>query len=128
MDYYNDSKATNVAAAVKAVESFDSGVWIILGGRDKDGDFGALMKAMRGRVETALLIGEAAGKIRSQLNGDFPARDCGQMRSALAFARGAARPGDTVLLAPACASFDMYADYEARGDAFAAEVRRVLGR
>ena len=118
VDYYNDSKATNVDAAIKAVESFDGGLWLILGGRDKDGDFSALAPSLRGRVRELLLIGEAAEKIDAQLGPEFPVRDYGDLAAALRHARENANPGDTVLLAPACASFDQFENYGQRGREF----------
>lgn len=118
VEYYNDSKATNVDAAVKAVESFERGVWLILGGRDKDGDFRALAPSLRGRARELLLIGEAAPKIRRQLGEEFTAVDCGDLAAALSYARAHAAPGDVVLLAPACASFDQFESYGHRGREF----------
>lgn len=116
-DYYNDSKATNVDAALKAVESFDSGLWVILGGRDKDNDFRPLAAPLRERARGALLIGEAAQKIRRQIRG-VPIEECGTLAAAVARAHSRARPGDTVLLAPACASFDQFENYGRRGREF----------
>lgn len=123
VDYVNDSKATNVAAAVKACRSFPSGLWAILGGRDKGSDFGPLAETLRPRARAALLVGEAAGLIRRQLNGAVPTVDAGTVAEALKHACSQARPGDTVLLAPACASFDQYANYIERGREF----RRLVG-
>ena len=118
VDCYNDSKATNVAAAVRACTSFRSGLWPILGGRDKGSDYAPLAPALRGRARAALLVGEAAPLIREQLDGAVPAVDAGTIGAALDHALRRARPGDTVLLAPACASFDQYASYEERGREF----------
>jgi UDP-N-acetylmuramoylalanine--D-glutamate ligase len=123
VDYYNDSKATNVDASVKAVESFAGGLWLILGGRDKGSDYGALIEPLRGRLKRALLIGEAAGKIRSQLEGELPLEDHVTLEQAVAVARREAIEGDTVLLAPACASFDQFESYEQRGREF----KRLVG-
>ncbi|MEZ5396301.1 MAG: UDP-N-acetylmuramoyl-L-alanine--D-glutamate ligase [Bryobacterales bacterium] len=118
VDYYNDSKATNVDAALKAIESFERGLWIILGGRDKNSDYTVLAEPLAGRVREALLIGEAADKIRTQLGGRTPLRDCGTLEQAVRFARKHAAPGDTVLLSPACASFDQFQSYGHRGREF----------
>lgn len=119
VDYYNDSKATNVDAAIKALESFDQGVWLILGGRDKKSDYTELEPVMKGRVKGVLLIGEAAGVIREQLNGSTtPLADCGTLDEAVSSAYARAVPGDVVLLSPACASFDQFANYGHRGKEF----------
>ena len=118
VDFYNDSKATNVAAAVKACGSFPSGLWPILGGRDKGSDFAPLAPALKRRTRTALLVGEAAPLIRSQLGSAVPTVDAGTIQAALRYALPRARPGDTVLLAPACASFDQYPNYIERGREF----------
>ncbi len=123
VDYFNDSKATNVAAAVKACGSFRSGLWAILGGRDKGSDFGPLAATLHSRACAALLVGEAATLIRQQLGGSVPIVESGTLGAALSYAVSRARPGDTVLLAPACASFDQYANYIERGREF----RRLVG-
>lgn len=115
--FVNDSKATNVDAAVKSLVSIDGGVVIVLGGRDKDGDFATLIPNL-GNVRLAVLIGEAAGAIRAALSGHCELADAADMRDAVTRAARAAEAGDTVLLAPACASFDMFENYQARGDAF----------
>ncbi len=121
--YYNDSKATNVDAAVKAVESFESGLWLILGGRDKGSDYTALLAPMKGRVKRVLLIGEAAELIAGQLDHQIDMEDCGTLEAAVELARREAAQADTVLLAPACASFDQFADYGHRGREF----KRIVG-
>ena len=118
VNYYNDSKATNVAAAVKACGSFSSGLWPILGGRDKGSDYAPLASALKARTRAALLVGEAAPLIRRQLDSTVPTVDAGTIRAALDYALSRARPGDTVLLAPACASFDQYPNYIERGREF----------
>ncbi len=123
--YYNDSKATNVAAAAQACRSFASGLWAIVGGRDKGSDFGPLAAVLQGRAKAALLIGEAAPLIRRELNGCVETIDAGTLETALEFAAGRAESGDTVLLAPACASFDQFEDYIARGEAFRRLVREL---
>ncbi len=127
VDYYNDSKATNVAAAAKALTSFRSGLWAILGGRDKDADYTPLNAALRGRTRAALLVGEAAPLIRGQLNGGVPAIEVGTIAAAVALASERSQPGDTVLLAPACASFDQFENYMERGRSFQRLVEGLEG-
>ena len=118
VDYYNDSKATNVDATVKAIEAFEGGLWIILGGRDKNSDYTTLAGPLTGKVREALLIGEAAHKILRQLEGRVPLRECGALERAVRYAREHAVAGDTVLLSPACASFDQFQSYGHRGREF----------
>ena len=115
--YVNDSKATNVASTLVALASFDAPVHLILGGQGKGQDFSTL----RGRAHAAYLIGEAAEQLGREVGGER----CGDLESAVARASGAARAGDVVLLSPACASFDQFEDYEARGRAFKALVADV---
>lgn len=116
--YYNDSKATNVDAAMKALESFDRGLWVILGGLDKKGEYGLLAPLLAGRAKAVLLIGSAAGIIAEQLGGAVRVERCGDLAAAIALASREARSGDVVLLAPACASFDQFSGYEHRGRVF----------
>jgi UDP-N-acetylmuramoylalanine--D-glutamate ligase len=117
--YVNDSKATNVAAAVAALDSFAGGVHAILGGSLKGGDFVGLARAVRERCERCYLIGEAAQRIAQDLaNTRVELVQSGDLEHAVAEAAARARPGQTVLLAPACASFDQFADYAARGERF----------
>ncbi len=117
--YYNDSKATNVDATIKALEAFDGNLWVILGGKDKDSDFTVLREPLRAKARAALLIGTAAPKIARQL-GDcaVPVVECGTLQAAIDQASRRAVSGDTVLLAPACASFDQFDNYEHRGRVF----------
>lgn len=115
--WYNDSKATNVDATLKAIAAFDGGLWIILGGKDKDSDYAPLADALRGKVRGVLLIGAAAQKIARQLEG-LPLHLCGTLDAAVQEAHARAHTGDTVLLAPACASFDQFTGYEHRGREF----------
>ncbi|MFZ5907677.1 MAG: UDP-N-acetylmuramoyl-L-alanine--D-glutamate ligase [Nitrospirota bacterium] len=123
--YYNDSKGTNVAAVIKSVESFSGPVILIAGGRDKAGEFSLLRPLVKQKVKALVLIGEAAGKIRRAL-GDltrtFMARDLGE---AVQISRDIAAPGDVVLLSPACASFDMFDNFEDRGRKFKAFVSEI---
>lgn len=124
--YYNDSKATNVDATIKALESFEGGLWVILGGKDKNSDYTTLRALLHSRAKAALLIGAAADKIESHLRGCVPVERCGDLRTAILLARAGAQPGDTVLLAPACASFDQFTGYEQRGRVFK-EIVNSLG-
>ncbi len=118
VDYYNDSKATNVDSAVKAVEAFDGPLWVILGGKDKGSDYAPLAAALAGKARAALLIGAAAPLIAEKLRGVVPVVECGTLERAVQAAFREAAPGDTVLLAPACASFDQFRNYEHRGEVF----------
>jgi UDP-N-acetylmuramoylalanine--D-glutamate ligase len=123
--YFNDSKATNILSARKSVESFPGPVLLILGGRYKGGDFADLAPALRDHGKAVLAIGEAQERIEASLRGVLPVHACETLPEAVAQARALAVPGDTVLLAPACSSFDMFPDYAARGQAFKEEVRRL---
>jgi UDP-N-acetylmuramoylalanine--D-glutamate ligase len=116
--YYNDSKATNVDATLKAVEAFTGGVHLILGGKDKGSDYRVLEPLLRQRVKTVITIGSAAEKIERQLDGVVKIERAETLQRAVAFAHEAAVAGDTVLLAPACASFDQFENYEQRGRVF----------
>ncbi len=116
--YYNDSKATNVDAAIKALEAFTGGVHLILGGKDKGSDYRVLEPLLRERVKTVITIGSAAEKIERQLDGMVKIERAGTLERAVALAQKTATPGDTVLLAPACASFDQFENYEQRGRVF----------
>ncbi len=125
VDYINDSKATNVAAAVASIRSVAGGLVLIAGGDGKGAEFDALRDAVRGRLRCAVLIGADAAKIRSALGSAAPVHMADDLSSAVRAAAGYAEPGDTVLLAPACASFDQFANYMARGDAFCRAVREL---
>ena len=118
VSYYNDSKATNVDATMKALESFDGGLWVILGGKDKNSDYTTLRSLLHTRAKAVLLIGAAAEKIENHLRGCVRIERCGDLRTAVLLAGGEAQFGDTVLLAPACASFDQFTGYEQRGRIF----------
>jgi UDP-N-acetylmuramoylalanine--D-glutamate ligase len=122
--YVNDSKATNVASAVVALASFPPGtVHAILGGRGKGSDYRPLARAVAESARAAYLVGEAAHEIRSALDEDTTTIvDAGDLAAAVEAARAAARPGDVVLLSPACASYDQYRSFEERGDHFRALV------
>ena len=125
--WYNDSKATNVDATLKAIAAFPGGLWVILGGRDKDADYSALAGPLKEKAHAALLIGAAAGKIEGQLRGSVPMISCGTLEAAVREARGRAVSGDTVLLAPACASFDQFENFEHRGREFKRLVNELGG-
>jgi UDP-N-acetylmuramoylalanine--D-glutamate ligase len=125
VQYFNDSKATNVDATIKSLEAFPGGICLIAGGRDKGGDFGALRPLVSKRVKHVILIGEAAGKIREALAGTVEMSEAASLPEAVAACRRLARRGDVVLLAPACASFDMFQNYEQRGRVFKEAVRSI---
>ena len=118
VDFYNDSKATNVDATAKAIAAFDSGIHLILGGKDKGSDYTQLATLLRARVRAVYTIGAAAAKIESQLRGVVSIESCETLDNAVVAAASAARPGEVVLLAPACSSFDQFESYEHRGRAF----------
>jgi len=118
VEYYNDSKATNVDATAKALAAFPSGIHLILGGKDKGSDYRELEQLLRSRVKAVYTIGSAAAKIESQLRGTVPLLSCETLAVAVNAAGSAAHPGDVVLLAPACSSFDQFENYEQRGRAF----------
>jgi len=127
VDYYNDSKATNVDATIKALESFPANIHLIIGGKDKGSDYTVLNDLLRQRVKRVYTIGAAAAKIESQI---APSKDEGvevihaeTLENAIRKANAAALPGDVVLLAPACASFDQFKNYEQRGQVFKEIVR-----
>ena len=122
VDYYNDSKATNVDATIKAIESFPANIHLILGGKDKDSDYTVLNDLLRKRVKRVYTVGAAAAKIESQIvssNNGGPEIDHAEtLEAAVRHAAEVAKPGDVVLLAPACASFDQFRNYEHRGKVF----------
>jgi UDP-N-acetylmuramoylalanine--D-glutamate ligase len=123
--YVNDSKATNVASAVRGIEAFQGGVHAILGGSLKGGGFEGLRGAVAERCRACYLIGEAAERLENDLAGAAPLRRCGDLERAVAAASATASPGDIVLLSPACASYDQFRDYEERGERFRALVARA---
>jgi len=116
--WYNDSKATNVDATLKALVAFPGGLWVILGGKDKNSDYRPLAAALKEKSRGALLIGAAADKIEDHLHGEVPTVKCWTLEAAVLHARASAHAGDTVLLAPACASFDQFENFEHRGREF----------
>ena len=126
--YYNDSKATNVDATLKALDSFPGRVLIILGGKDKDSDYTQLRTALLEKAILALLIGAAAEKIESQIEGSVAIRRSGTIENAVDTAFHSAHAGDVVLLSPACASFDQFQNFEHRGRVFKELVHQLEKR
>ena len=118
VEFYNDSKATNVDATAKAIAAFSGGIHLILGGKDKNSDYTQLAQLLRARVRAVYTIGSAAAKIESELRGVVPILSCETLDNAVSAAASAARPGEVVLLAPACSSFDQFENYEHRGRVF----------
>ncbi|MFN8058842.1 MAG: UDP-N-acetylmuramoyl-L-alanine--D-glutamate ligase [Vicinamibacterales bacterium] len=123
--FVNDSKATNIAAARQAIVSFGAGLVVVLGGRHKAGDFADLRTPLAERGARVVAIGESRDLVHSALDGVVAVDDAASMDEAVRRGYAAAAPGDTVLLSPACASFDMFRDYAERGQAFKAAVRRL---
>src|SRR5580704_6443448 len=123
--YFNDSKATNVDATLKALDAFPGHILIILGGKDKGSDYIVLQEPLREKAILALLIGAAAEKIEKQIAGSVAIERAGMLERAVETAVHAAHPGDIVLLAPACASFDQFENYEHRGRVFKDLVHRL---
>jgi len=126
--YYNDSKATNVDATLKALDAFPGRILIVLGGKDKGSDYTVLQKPLREKAILALLIGAAAEKIESQIAGSVAIERAGTVERAVEAASLAAKAGDVVVLAPACASFDQFQNYEERGRVFKELVRGLERR
>src|SRR5579863_3959940 len=118
VEFYNDSKATNVDATAKAIAAFSTGIHLILGGKDKNSDYTQLNDLLRARVRAVYTIGSAAAKIESQLRGVVPLHSYETLDKAVNAAATAAHPGEIVLLAPACSSFDQFESYEHRGRVF----------
>jgi UDP-N-acetylmuramoylalanine--D-glutamate ligase len=127
VEYYNDSKATNVDAAAKAIAAFEGCIHLILGGKDKNSNYADLSDLLRKRVKAVYTIGSAAAKIESQIRGMVPLVSCETLDKAVAAARKAAHPGDVVLLSPACSSFDQFENYEHRGQVFKELVLEHIG-
>jgi UDP-N-acetylmuramoylalanine--D-glutamate ligase len=118
VDYYNDSKATNVDAAMKAIAAFPSGIHLILGGKDKGSDYRLMRPLIQKRVKAIYTIGAAAEKIITHLEGSAPLVNSGTLDVAVTKAAEVAQPGEIILLAPACSSFDQFENYEQRGQVF----------
>lgn len=125
VSWYNDSKATNIGAALAAVQGFDGPLVLLAGGQGKGADFSELAAGLDGRVRAVVLLGEAADEIEVALQGRLPVQRATDMRDAVRRAAALAIPGDTVLLSPACASFDMFEGYQARGTAFIHAVQEL---
>ena len=123
--YYDDSKGTNVGAVVAALDGFPRPVVLIAGGRDKGGDYEPLAEALRPVGRAAILIGEAADKMEAAFDGVLPVERAPTLEAAVDAAHRLARPGDAVLLSPACSSFDMFRDYAHRSEVFRSAVARV---
>ena len=126
--FVNDSKATNVEAARRSIESFDRGVVAVIGGKFKGGNLRELAEPMAARGRAVVAIGEAAPLVREALSGVVPVVEASSMRDAVERGYEAAKPDGVVLLAPACASFDWFRDYAERGQVFKAEVERLKRR
>jgi UDP-N-acetylmuramoylalanine--D-glutamate ligase len=123
--FVNDSKATNIEAAQRSIESFEHDLVVIMGGRYKGGDFGLLREPLRARQSTVIAIGEARPLLHEALADTIHVRDAETMDDAVRLAFASAVPGGTVLLAPACSSFDMFADYADRGRRFKEDVQTL---
>jgi UDP-N-acetylmuramoylalanine--D-glutamate ligase len=123
---YNDSKATNIDAAIRAITSFERPIILIAGGRHKGADYEPLMKAARGRVSKAIFLGEARELLARAFEGVIPYSLSVSMEDAVAQAFQWAKPGDVILLAPACSSFDMFSDYAHRGRVFRTLVEKII--
>ena len=126
VEYYNDSKATNVDATIKALESFHGNIHIILGGKDKGSDYTVLNDLLRNRAKKVYTIGAAAAKIESQIKGAAEIVHAETLENAVKRAAASANPGDIILLAPACASFDQFKSYEHRGRVFKELVNSLI--
>ncbi len=125
VSYVDDSKGTNVGASVAAIRGADRPVVLIAGGDGKGQDFAEFAEAMLGRVHHVVLLGKSANEIEAAIGGRIPCRHVAGMEEAVKAAHEAARPGDMVLLSPACSSLDMFSGFEARGRAFAAAVEEL---
>jgi UDP-N-acetylmuramoylalanine--D-glutamate ligase len=126
--FYNDSKATNVDAAIKSLEAFAEGVIVLLGGKDKGGDYRPLAPLIQKRCRHVILIGAAADKIAAALTNTRPLHRAGTMREAVELGFSLSEPGNIVLLAPACASFDMFENFEHRGRVFKEAVKGIKAK
>ena len=128
VDYYNDSKATNIESVKYALKSFTKPVIIILGGRDKDSDFSLLLPLLQKHAKKAIIIGEAADKIKNIIDGIINYSHANSLENAVLQAKNDAVAGNVILLAPACASFDMFDNYEHRGNVFKTIVNSLTER
>jgi UDP-N-acetylmuramoylalanine--D-glutamate ligase len=123
--YYDDSKATNVGSVVGSLTGFERAVILIAGGKDKGGDYAPLRPLLGAPVRELVLIGAAAEKIERALSGAVPIQRAPDLPAAVVLAAGLARPGEAVVLSPACSSYDMFKNYEERGQVFAAAARAI---
>ena len=128
VEYVNDSKATNVDSTIVALRAFASRVWLVAGGRGKGAPYAPMVEAARGRLAAVLAIGEDAPMLVAAFAGEAEVVACSDVAGALEVATARARPGDVVLLSPACASYDQFRNFEERGDHFKALVRRLAAR
>ncbi len=128
VEFYNDSKGTNIGAVIKSVESFDHSVVLILGGKDKGSDFKDLIPYIKERVKAVVAMGECKEKVVKQLKDEVQVVKAEDMRDAVNKAFERAKPSGVVLLSPGCASFDMFDSFEHRGQVFKEEVYRIRGR
>jgi UDP-N-acetylmuramoylalanine--D-glutamate ligase len=126
--FVNDSKATNIESALRSIESFDRGLVPILGGKFKGGDLGLLREPLKARAKAVVAIGESRPLFRDALAATLPVHESDSFEEAIARAFALAKPSGVVLLAPACASFDMFRDYAERGRRFKEEVARLRER
>ena len=124
--FYNDSKATNVDAAVRAIKSFERPLVLIAGGRHKGAEYAPLVMAAEGRVRSVVLLGEAKELLAKAFEGTVPFSSAESMEEAVSTAFSQTISGDVVLLSPACSSFDMFTDYSHRGQVFRAAVERLV--
>ena len=127
VDFVNDSKGTNVGSVCKSLNTFDCPIILIAGGKDKETDFSPLKSLMKEKVKHLVLIGETRDKFKGILNGSFGYEESDSMEEAVRLAKAKAEKGDVVLLSPACASFDMFKDYEDRGNRFKTIVKNLEG-
>ena len=123
VSFVNDSKATNVDSVWYALQSVSAPIILIAGGRDKGGDFSRLRDLVKENVKALILIGEAKEKIKNALGDLVPGQYSDSLEGAVVWGMGKASAGDTILLSPGCASFDMFKDYQHRGEVFKASVR-----
>ena len=128
VQFYNDSKATNVDATLKAIEAFPGPLIVVLGGKDKGSPYSILREPLRQRARAVMLIGAAAEKIAADLGDAVPIERAGTIERAVEQATAIAKPGDVVLLAPACSSFDQFENYEHRGRVFKSLVMQLENR
>ena len=127
VDFVNDSKGTNVGSVCKSLNTFDRPIILIAGGKDKETDFSPLKSLMKEKVKHLVLIGETRDKFKGILNGSFGYEESDSLEEAVRLAKVKAEEGDIVLLSPACASFDMFKDYEDRGNRFKTIVKNLEG-